>query len=123
MSAYNAAVTAYFDRPARAGGKGIGAEAGSPAQGAWICVAADVRADLLCNVGFRAFACPHIIAACNWVVERLEGQPAAVLLELTVEELRTKFDIPVEKAGKLLILQDALQACYTDYRAHKAASG
>jgi hypothetical protein len=104
-------------------GTDIRGAAGSTQCGTLIVFGADVRAQRLHKLGFRAFACPHIIAACNRVAEQLEGGPAQALSEFPVDELQAEFDIPVEKAGKLLILKDALQACYTDYRARKAASG
>jgi NifU-like protein involved in Fe-S cluster formation len=87
-------------------------EAGSVEQGTWIYVAADVVASRLQNVGFRAFACPHIIAACNRAAEVLEGAPVEDLQDLQLDKLQQEFEIPVEKAGKLLILKDAFANCY-----------
>jgi hypothetical protein len=86
--------------------------AGSEQQGTLISLGVDVKDGLLRNVGFRAFACPHIISACNDVAEGLEGLPPEALLEIDALQLQAKFGIPVEKAGKLLILKDAARACY-----------
>ncbi|MDP6436579.1 MAG: hypothetical protein QF790_03865 [Gammaproteobacteria bacterium] len=116
MYNYSDAVAEYFLRPPLAGGSELRGEAGSLARGTWVCVSADTQDGNLHNMGFRAFACPHIIAACNWVMERLEGCPVGALCEVEPEALQTRFDIPVEKAGKLLILKDALLACYEDYQ-------
>jgi hypothetical protein len=121
--AYVPKVEEYFWRPVRPMGSAIQGSAGSMQSGTEIVFAADVRAGLLCKLGFRAFACPHIIAACHHLAEQLEGSPVEALLEVRFDSLRAEFDIPVEKAGKLLILQDALRACYADYQARKAASG
>ena len=85
--------------------------AGSEQQGALICIGTDVTDGLLRNVGFLAFACPHIIAACNAVADSLEGSPPEALLAVDALQLQAKFGIPVEKAGKLLILKDAARAC------------
>jgi hypothetical protein len=71
-------------------------------------------------VGFRALACPHIIAGCNRIAEQLEGAEVNALLAVAVEDLQAEFDIPIEKAGKLLIIQDALQACFADLQANIA---
>jgi hypothetical protein len=120
MPLYNDAVQKYFDLPPAAIGSTIYGEAGSMAQGAWICISSDIRDDILRNTGFRVFACPHIIAGCNWLAGQLEGKACESLLEVSPEALRAKFDIPVEKAGKLLILQDALQSCYANYAAYRA---
>jgi hypothetical protein len=100
----------------------ISGAAGSVREGVSLCVAADVESNCLVKVGFRSFACPHIIASCNWLAERLEGAPPAALLDLPLGELREVFDLPTEKAGKLLILQDAARACYADYEARLAVS-
>ncbi len=123
MADYSAAVAEYFTHPVHAGGQQISGAAGSLEQGAWISLSADLRAGHLCNMGFRVFACPHIIAACNWLLESLDGKPCEALREVRPEELQLKFDIPVEKAGKLLILQDALHSCYADYAAYSEARG
>jgi len=122
MGRYTDRVGEYFRRPARQMGSDIQGVAGSEQCGTLIVFAADLRDQQLHKLGFRAFACPHIIAACNWVVERLDGGPVQALNELRLDQLQAEFDIPVEKAGKLLILQDALRACYADYQARKAAS-
>ncbi len=123
MPNYQAKVSEYFRRPARPMGSDIQGAAGSEQCGTLIVFAADLRDQQLHKLGFRAFACPHIIAACNWVAEQLDGGPVQALNELRLDELQAEFDIPVEKAGKLLILQDAAQACYRDYKARKQAAG
>jgi NifU-like protein involved in Fe-S cluster formation len=112
MSAYPESVLAYFHRPVLAGGAMLRGEAGSVGQGAWICVTTDVLDGQLRNVGFRAFACPHIIAACNRAAELLEGGPLEALQDIELDKLQQEFEIPVEKAGKLLILKDAFANCY-----------
>jgi NifU-like protein involved in Fe-S cluster formation len=123
MSQYAAKVGEYFRRSARPMGTEIRGAAGSMQCGTSIVFGADVRAQRVHKLGFRTFACPHIIAACNRVAEQLEGGPVQALRELRIDGLQAEFDIPVEKAGKLLILQDAVRACYTDYQARQAASG
>lgn len=120
---YSARVAEYFWRPLGPIGSDIRGSAGSTHSGTAIEVAADVRGGRLQKLGFRVFACPHIIAACNRVAEQLEGAPVDTLSSVDTEGLCAEFDIPVEKAGKLLILQDAARACHADYMARHAASG
>jgi NifU-like protein involved in Fe-S cluster formation len=112
MTRYVPAVQHYFRRPLPASSAELSGEAGSVRQGAWVRVTADRVSGQLQNVGFRVFACPHIIALCNRAAEVLEGAPLAALRELPLDEMAREFEIPVEKAGKLLILKDALAACY-----------
>ncbi len=122
MTIYNEAVAAYFHRPV---GKYAGdheGQAGSIPAGTWIGFRAGVREGCLTNLDFRVFACPHIIAVCHWLREDLEGRPITALREFKEEDARQKFDIPVEKAGKLLILQDALAGLLASIQA-QANSG
>lgn len=120
---YNSLVQSYFERPLLRGGSTLTGAAGSREQGTQISLSANLNGDRLSQVGFRAFACPHIIAACHGICERLEGRPVAALLDMPLDELRAEFDIPVEKTGKLLILQDALRDCYACYAAGQAQPG
>ena len=112
MMAYAPQVAEYFGRSNPVPGADLRGEAGSMAQGALISVGAAVVEGRLQSVGFRVFACPHIIAACHRAAELLEGAPPEALLELPLDELQQEFEIPVEKAGKLLILKDALANCF-----------
>lgn len=112
---YNAAVEERFKRPATALGSTISGVAGSGPQGALIRFSADVDAGRLCNVGFRACACPHIIAACSLVAERLDGMAVGELANLEIVEMLQELEIPIEKTGKILILKDALRACHEDF--------
>ena len=111
MPHYSASVQDYFSRPAAQPGRQVSGEAGSMGQGIWVRFGMDAEAGQMRNVGFRAFACPHIIAACQRVAELLEGAPLEDLGAIDTESLLQEFEIPVEKMGKLLILKDALLAC------------
>ncbi len=120
---YNTAVTERFSRPALplptvpAGSRLISGTAGSERDGARVRFFALVQQDRLCEVGFRAWACPHIIAACSLVAERLQGRPPADLCQAELTGGLEELEIPVEKMGKILILQDALRACREDLHA------
>ena len=120
-SVYNEAVTERFGRAATVLGAGVEGSAGSPEEGAVVHFAADVDGGRLHNVGFRACACPHIIAACSVVAERLEGARPEQLVDPALLEGLKELEIPVEKTGKILILQDALCACYADFEGRRAA--
>ena len=70
---YSSRTREYFDRPVLPCDGKLRGEAGSVAQGALIVVAVDVEDGKLSNLGFRAYACPHIIAAAHRATELLAG--------------------------------------------------
>jgi NifU-like protein involved in Fe-S cluster formation len=115
----------HFDNPACAGvltGAAVhrGA-AGSRAQGTWVQF--DVRIGLRNQestveaVGFLAYACPHVIAVADWVAQTAVGGPAQPVLPESVQALRERFEVPIEKLGRLLIVEDAwIAALSSPYR-------
>lgn len=62
-------------------------------------------------VRFQAYGCPHFIAAADWIAERLEGRPLEALGAPQIAAAQAELGVPIEKLGKLLILEDALAAC------------
>jgi hypothetical protein len=56
---------------------------------------------------FLAFACPHTIAVSAWLAEQAVGHRVRALLPQGIPELRDRFAVPVEKTGRLLIIEDA----------------
>jgi len=66
-------------------------------------------------VGFRAFGCPHTVAAANVVAEWLEGRSVAEARGMDVRGLCAHLTVPVEKLGKLLRIEDAVAACWRTY--------
>jgi hypothetical protein len=112
---YNDLTRRYFESAAGAGvlaapGTRRGA-AGSRAQGTWVQF--DVQVDTNSRDGavqavrFLAFACPHVIAVSAWVAEQAVGHAARAQLPDGVQSLRERFGVPVEKLGRLLIVEDA----------------
>ena len=59
---------------------------------------------------YRAHGCPHVITALEWFCRRFEGQPAADLLEFSVSDLMQSLCIPVEKTGRILVIEDAVRS-------------
>ena len=85
--------------------------AGSRAQGTWVQF--DVRIgsrdqeSTVEAVRFLAYACPHIIAVADWVAQQAAGGPAEPIMPESVHALRERFEVPIEKLGRLLIVEDA----------------
>jgi len=101
---YNEAIGRHFWRPASPRGQVFSGMAGSVERGTVI--------DFWVGLSDKKYACPHIIAACSLMADHLEGQPAERLTDPGLPDVLKELEIPVEKAGKILILQDALRACY-----------
>ena len=119
---YSPQVERYFREPVNLGSAEslaphqIQGEAGSVERGTWIIIQARVEAGQLEAVRFLAYGCPHTIAACCRTTEKLAGAPVGELLNFAPDWLIDELTIPVEKAGKLLILQDALRECFDGWQ-------
>ena len=108
---YNDLTRRYFETAANAGqleGPGVfrGA-AGDRAQGTWVQFDLQIRAGTVAAANFLAFACPHTIAVSAWLAEQAVGRQAKPRLPESVQALRERFAVPVEKMGRLLIIEDA----------------
>jgi NifU-like protein involved in Fe-S cluster formation len=108
---YSELTRRYFESAANAGellGAGVfrGA-AGSLAQGTWAQFDLQLARGAVQAARFRAFACPHTIAVCAWLAEAAVGKPPLPKLPESVQQLRDRFEVPVEKMGRLLIIEDA----------------
>jgi NifU-like protein involved in Fe-S cluster formation len=77
----------------------------------WVRFDLQVQNGVIQTVRFEAFGCPHTVAAADLVAERLEGQPVHAARRVNAQELMKALDVPVEKLGKLLRIEDAAAAC------------
>jgi NifU-like protein involved in Fe-S cluster formation len=59
---------------------------------------------------FSAYGCPHTVAVVAWLCEVLEGSRPDAALFGTPADWARKFEVPAEKLGRLLIVEDALLA-------------
>ena len=114
---YSLEVQERFRSPAGAGefAEGtpqvVAGEAEDRTLNVWYRFQISVAGTVIRAVKFRVFGCPHSIAAAAWVADALDGRDVAAIRDLDMHELRRKLDAPVEKLGKLLVLEDALRAC------------
>ena len=108
---YNQLTRKYFESAGNVGelqGAGVfrGA-AGNLAQGTWVQFDLQIDAGAIAAAKFLAFGCPHTIAVSAWLAEQAVGQELKPLLPESVQALRDRFAVPVEKMGRLLIVEDA----------------
>jgi len=112
---YSELTRRYFENPGHVGlldePGGFRGAAGSRAQGTWVQFEVRVgppggppRVE---TVRFLAFGCPHVIAVSAWIAEQAPGHRVDARLPESVQSLRERFDAPVEKLGRLLVVEDA----------------
>ena len=118
---YSAAVVDHFDRPRNVGRLApaadvISGSAGRREQGVEFVVSARVAGERIGAVRFESYGCPHCIAAASWLSERLAGCAPSDLQAWSWREAAAALDIPAEKRGRLLILEDAIRALAEAWR-------
>ncbi|HEX7063393.1 MAG TPA: iron-sulfur cluster assembly scaffold protein [Woeseiaceae bacterium] len=112
---YAAEVRRHFANPAHAGDLppryAVAAVAdASDGRGFSVRLAAAAERGVVQKLAFRAFGCPHLIAAAEAACQECEGRPPAALASFAVPALLERLAVPVEKTGRILLLEDALQA-------------
>jgi NifU-like protein involved in Fe-S cluster formation len=85
--------------------------AGSIDAGTWVRFALRLRGGRVTEARFKAYGCPHTRAAVAWLAEHAPDKTLAELAAQGLEEVVRRLDIPAEKLGRLLIVQDALRDC------------
>ncbi len=114
IASYSPLVVDHFDRPRNAGRLPAGsdlieAEAGGMTQGTRFHLSARIAGNALAAVHFEAFGCPHCIAAGSWLTQRLESATLEELQRWSWREVDEALEVPAEKRGHLLILEDAVR--------------
>ena len=79
-------------------------------QGVRIRLAARHREGHLQALRFRAWGCPHVLAACEAVCREYEGRPVADLERFRATEIMGILSIPMEKTGRILVVEDAVRS-------------
>lgn len=117
---YSESVRALFQ--ALAGAGDLAADGGQAASGeaaaldrlAWVRFAARIEGERFADCRFRAFGCPHTLAAAALVAGRLRGAPLAAASAIDAAGIARELDAPAEKMGRLLVVEDALRALLVD---------
>jgi NifU-like protein involved in Fe-S cluster formation len=81
--------------------------AGDRAHGTWVQFDLRAPGGVIQEARFLAFGCPHTIAVAAWVAEHAVGCGLQAALPESVAQLRERFAVPVEKLGRLLVIEDA----------------
>ena len=116
LGPYNDQVRALFQDPRHAADAATGkgrrheARASESAAGAQVLLIGIVSEGAIAALRFRAFGCPHLIAAAEMTCERFEGEMVNRLRDFNVSDLMERLGVPVEKTGRILLLEDAVRA-------------
>ena len=85
--------------------------AGRQADGTAVLFELKIADGIVKSARFSAYGCPHTLAVTAWLCEVLEGAPARRRDRRELRPTgREKFEVPAEKLGRLLIVEDALRA-------------
>ena len=71
---------------------------------------ASVETGAISAMRFQAWGCPHVIAAAEAICAGLEGASVGDLLEFSAGDLMENLPVPVEKTGRILVLEDAVRS-------------
>ncbi len=107
---YSAAVRELFLNAAHGGDLPDAAVVDSEGQGIRLRLAARHADGRIEALHFRAYACPHVIAACEAFCRGWEGRPVADLGSFAATDIIDDLSVPVEKTGRILVLEDAVRA-------------
>lgn len=86
--------------------------AGSRASGTWVQFDLQFAQqggseEVLRAVRFAAFGCPHVIAVADWIAQQATDLPAPWRFPESIAALKLRFEVPTEKLGRLLVVEDA----------------
>jgi NifU-like protein involved in Fe-S cluster formation len=79
-------------------------------QGVRIGLAADIDGDIISGLRFRAWGCPHLIAAAEAFCREFEGRAVSALQAFSAAEIMQTLPVPREKLGRILVLEDAVRS-------------
>jgi cysteine desulfurase len=90
-------------------------EAGGPGQDTWVRFHLRIADDIVKEARFQAYACPHTTEVAAWLCGALRGRTRQSLIPGTPGAWAKDHGVPVEKLGRLLLIEDALRACLTHW--------
>ena len=113
---YSAKVRELFAAPAHAGDLVDGEAVDVADQEVRLRLSASAEDGKIKALRFRAWGCPHVIAAAEAVCSALEGLPASGLENYSVADVMQNLPVPVEKTGRILVIEDAVRSLGQRFR-------
>ena len=93
----------------------VSGEAGGPGQESWVRFRLLVAGDIVKDARFQVFGCPHTTDVAAWLCGQLHGRRRGTLIPGTPAGWAEARQVPVEKLGRLLVVEDALRACLSHW--------
>jgi cysteine desulfurase len=90
--------------------------AGGPEHEAWVRFHLRVEQGNVKAALFQAWGCPHTLAVTAWLTGQLPGRSMTDLVPGTPSAWFQALEVPVEKLGRLLVVEDALQAVFREWK-------
>lgn len=87
-------------------------EAGGPSQETWVRFHLTAGSGIVKAARFKAYGCPHTLAVVDWLTRRLPGRTRDDGPPGTPALWAEELSVPVERLGRLLVVEDALRACF-----------
>jgi len=118
---YNVMLRACFENPDHAGdlqgeyAQVLASETAESDRGARIVLFAGIADGMIAEMRFRVWGCPHLIAAAETLCSDLEKSPVSELSAFDSDGMMRRLSVPVEKTGKLLLLEDALKLLWEQH--------
>jgi cysteine desulfurase len=87
-------------------------EAGGPGEETWVRFHLTVTGGIVKSARFKAYGCPHTVAVAEWLTQQLPGRRRDQGPPGTPASWAEALSVPIEKLGRLLVVEDALLACF-----------
>ncbi|NCF15519.1 MAG: hypothetical protein GWP62_09450 [Gammaproteobacteria bacterium] len=113
---YSARVRDLFAAPAHAGDAAGGEAVYVADQDVRLRLTATAADGTIEVLRFRAWGCPHVIAATEAACAALEGRPVTDLENYTAADVMQNLPVPVEKTGRILVIEDAVRSLGQRFR-------
>jgi NifU-like protein involved in Fe-S cluster formation len=107
---YSARVRELFSVAAHAGRLDDGISITEDKQGVRVELSADLDGERVSALKFRVWGCPHLIAAAEAFCTGYKGQKYTHLESFSAAGLMQTLAVPVEKTGRILVLEDAVRS-------------
>ena len=112
---YSPMVRDYFAKAPHAGDLACAVTVEIAEQGVRLRLAATQEDGCIRALRFRAWGCPHLIAACECFCADYEGRPVQSLSGFQASDIMRNLSVPVEKTGRILVLEDAVRSLGRDF--------